>query len=184
MPSVAAQAVVAEAMGILACDHAPTGTAVRHRLQADGAGSQHHIGERERDERFGGRKGRRTISSLSFATTAIFTFSIPGLLISKNSIATARVTNWSENPKDKGISAYSPIRSRSNRARASSLSKRMVHDLTKEELGGAEIHSKNGAIDIIVKSEQEAIETAKSILSYLPSSVYELPPRYKCEDDP
>jgi len=40
----------------------------------------------------------------------------------------------SENPKDKGIPAYSPIRSRSNRARASSLSKRMVQNLTKEEL--------------------------------------------------
>ena len=62
--------------------------------------------------------------------------------------------------------------------------KRVGEDLSKEELGGSDIHSKNGAIDIVVKSEEEAIETAKSILSYLPSSVYELPPRYKCEDDP
>ena len=50
-------------------------------------------------------------------------------------------------------------------------------------MGGSEIHSKNGAIDIVVKSEEEAIETAKSI-SFLPSSVYELPPREKNKDDP
>ena len=53
--------------------------------------------------------------------------------------------------------------------------KRVGEDLTKEELGGSEIHSKNGAIDIVVNSEKEAIETAKNILTYLPSSVYDLP---------
>tara|TARA_B100000287_G_scaffold177655_1_gene167713 strand:+ start:926 stop:2473 length:1548 start_codon:yes stop_codon:yes gene_type:complete len=60
--------------------------------------------------------------------------------------------------------------------------KRIGQELTKEELGGAEIHSKNGAIDLVVKSEKEAINTAKKILSYLPSSVYELPPRIKNDD--
>ena len=45
--------------------------------------------------------------------------------------------------------------------------KRIGQELTKEELGGAEIHSKNGAIDLVVKSEKEAINTAKKILSYL-----------------
>tara|TARA_B100000579_G_scaffold157956_1_gene128480 strand:+ start:5243 stop:6790 length:1548 start_codon:yes stop_codon:yes gene_type:complete len=61
--------------------------------------------------------------------------------------------------------------------------KRVGEDLTKEELGGAEIHSKNGAIDIVVKSENEAIEVAKKILSYLPSSVFDLPPRTETKDD-
>tara|TARA_B100000427_G_scaffold65526_1_gene52016 strand:- start:5019 stop:6566 length:1548 start_codon:yes stop_codon:yes gene_type:complete len=62
--------------------------------------------------------------------------------------------------------------------------KRVGEDLTKEELGGSKIHSKNGAIDIIVKSEKEAMEVARNILTYLPSSVYELPPRYESKDDP
>ncbi len=62
--------------------------------------------------------------------------------------------------------------------------KRVGEDLTKEELGGHKIHSKNGAIDIVVKSEEKAIDTAKEILSYLPSSVYELPPRKKNNDKP
>ena len=62
--------------------------------------------------------------------------------------------------------------------------KRIGEDLTKEELGGSTIHSRNGAIDIVVKSEIEAMNVAKDILSYLPSSVYELPPRAKIIDDP
>ena len=62
--------------------------------------------------------------------------------------------------------------------------KRVGEDLSKEELGGSEIHSKNGAIDIVVQSEEDAIEMTKDILSYLPSSVYELPPRGNVNDDP
>ncbi len=62
--------------------------------------------------------------------------------------------------------------------------KRVGEDLTKEELGGSKIHSKNGAIDIIVKSEKEAMEVARNILSYLPSSVYDLPPRSEIIDNP
>ena len=62
--------------------------------------------------------------------------------------------------------------------------KRVGEDLTKEELGGSKIHSKNGAIDIVVKSEKEAMEVARNILSYLPPSVYELPPRAKSDDNP
>ena len=62
--------------------------------------------------------------------------------------------------------------------------KRVGEDLSKEELGGSEIHSKNGAIDIVVQSEEDAIKITKDILSYLPSSVYELPPRGDINDDP
>ena len=62
--------------------------------------------------------------------------------------------------------------------------KRVGQDLTKEELGGSEIHSKNGAVDILVKSEEEAFEVTRKILSYLPPSVYELPIRKNIKDDP
>lgn len=62
--------------------------------------------------------------------------------------------------------------------------KRLGEDLTKEELGGSEIHSKNGAVDIFTKSENEAFEITRKILSYLPPSVYELPKRSKTKDDP
>lgn len=56
--------------------------------------------------------------------------------------------------------------------------------LTKEELGGSAIHVKAGAVDDHVKTEAEAFEKAKAFLSYLPSSVHELPPRAAPSDDP
>ncbi|MEQ8349698.1 MAG: carboxyl transferase domain-containing protein [Sneathiellaceae bacterium] len=56
--------------------------------------------------------------------------------------------------------------------------------LTKEELGGSSIHVKAGAVDDHVKTEEEAFEKARQFLSYLPSSVYDLPPRLEPSDDP
>lgn len=57
-------------------------------------------------------------------------------------------------------------------------------DLTKEELGGVQIHRKSGAVDNIVKTEEEAFEHIRKFLSYLPSNVYELPPVQPSTDDP
>ncbi|MCH2169804.1 methylmalonyl-CoA carboxyltransferase [Myxococcota bacterium] len=62
--------------------------------------------------------------------------------------------------------------------------KRLGEDLTKEELGGADIHTRSGAVDDDAEDEQEAFAKARRFLSYLPSSVYELPPRGPREDDP
>ncbi len=56
--------------------------------------------------------------------------------------------------------------------------------VTKEELGHARIHTGNGAIDDAVDTEAEAFERASHFLSYLPSSVDELPPIEDWGDDP
>ena len=53
---------------------------------------------------------------------------------------------------------------------------------TKEELGGAHIHASNGAIDDRVESEAEAFARLRRFLSYLPSSVDELPARGPVKD--
>ena len=52
----------------------------------------------------------------------------------------------------------------------------MGEDLTKEELGGAQIHRYSGAVDVVVQSEQEAFTQMRRFLSYLPQNVFELPP--------
>jgi len=61
---------------------------------------------------------------------------------------------------------------------------RTGENLTKNELGGSEIHTRNGAVDDEVKTEEEAFERARQFLSYLPPSVYELPARTEPMDDP
>ena len=62
--------------------------------------------------------------------------------------------------------------------------KRLGQDLTKQELGGAEIQTRAGGVDDAVDTEEEAFERARRFLSYLPSSVYDLPPTTPCTDDP
>lgn len=54
--------------------------------------------------------------------------------------------------------------------------------LTKEELGGSEIHTRNGVIDEEVASEEEAFATARQFLSYLPSNVNARAARVDCYD--
>lgn len=57
-------------------------------------------------------------------------------------------------------------------------------DLSKEDLGGARVHRRSGAVDRIVACETEAFEAIRRFLSFLPSSVDELPPVVTPGDDP
>jgi acetyl-CoA carboxylase carboxyltransferase component len=54
----------------------------------------------------------------------------------------------------------------------------------KQGLGGWEIQTQAGGVDDAVDTEEDAFEAARRFLSYLPSSVYELPPRGERRDDP
>lgn len=56
--------------------------------------------------------------------------------------------------------------------------------LTKEELGGVDVHTAAGSIDDAVDSEEEAFARVRQFLSYLPSSVYELAERREPTDNP
>ena len=62
--------------------------------------------------------------------------------------------------------------------------RRLGEDVDKESLGGSKIHTRNGSIDDEAASEDEAFERARRFLSYLPSSVHDLPARTEPTDDP
>lgn len=49
-------------------------------------------------------------------------------------------------------------------------------DLSKEALGGWEVHSTNGTIDNVATSELDAFHQIRTFLSYVPSSIFCLPP--------
>ena len=61
---------------------------------------------------------------------------------------------------------------------------RLGQKLTKNQLGGWQIHLKTGAVDDAVDTEDEAFARARRFLSYLPSSIDDLPPRGPQTDDP
>jgi acetyl-CoA carboxylase carboxyltransferase component len=56
--------------------------------------------------------------------------------------------------------------------------------VTKEELGGWEVHAFSGVVDNVAESEADALEQLRRFLGYLPTNVWELPPRCEPSDDP
>lgn len=60
---------------------------------------------------------------------------------------------------------------------------RIGQEVGKDELGGSQIHTRNGVVDDEVANEDEAFDRTRRFLSYLPSSVYELPPLAPPADD-
>src|SRR6202012_878203 len=52
----------------------------------------------------------------------------------------------------------------------------MGYDVTKEDLGGWHIHCRNGSVDNLAETEEDAIAQTQRFLSYLPPSVFEPPP--------
>ena len=48
--------------------------------------------------------------------------------------------------------------------------------VSKEELGGAQVHSRSGVVDAIAQDEEDVWRLARRFLSYLPSNAWELPP--------
>jgi acetyl-CoA carboxylase carboxyltransferase component len=61
---------------------------------------------------------------------------------------------------------------------------RLGEKLTKNQLGGWEIQLKAGGVDHAVDTEEEAFACARRFLSYLPSSIDDVPPRGPQTDDP
>ena len=60
----------------------------------------------------------------------------------------------------------------------------MGEQVDKEQLGGWEIHSRNGVVDNLAESEEDAFEQVRRFLSYLPQNAWEQPVRAGPDDDP
>ena len=58
-------------------------------------------------------------------------------------------------------------------------------DVTKEVLGNYQIHAyKSGVVDNVAEDEEDCFRQIRRFLSYLPSSVWQTPPRVEPSDDP
>ena len=57
-------------------------------------------------------------------------------------------------------------------------------EITKEELGGPEVHLKSGVVDNLAENEEDALNQIKTFLSYLPDNYLNLPPKIQSNDKP
>jgi len=55
-------------------------------------------------------------------------------------------------------------------------------EITKEELGGPEIHLKSGVVDNIAENEEDALEQIKKFISFLPDNFMHLPEKISSND--
>lgn len=60
---------------------------------------------------------------------------------------------------------------------------RLGEPRTKQELGGWQVQLACGAVDHATDTEEQAFEAARRFLSYMPSSIHDLPPRVRGWDD-
>ncbi|MGE0310782.1 MAG: acyl-CoA carboxylase subunit beta [Lautropia sp.] len=56
--------------------------------------------------------------------------------------------------------------------------------IDKNEMGGSQVHTRSGVIDNEAETEQDAFDQVRRFLSYVPDSVFEMPPRVEPTDDP
>ena len=56
--------------------------------------------------------------------------------------------------------------------------------MTKDELGGAQVHAASGIVDNVAEDEHDAFAQIRRFLGYLPPSVWERTPRLASDDDP
>ena len=61
---------------------------------------------------------------------------------------------------------------------------RLGEPRSKQELGGWDVQLACGAVDHAVDTEDEAFDAARRFLSYLPGSIWDVPPRVRNWDDP
>ena len=54
--------------------------------------------------------------------------------------------------------------------------------MTKDELGGVDVHSRSGIVDNVAEDEHDAFRQIRRFLSYLPSNVWQSAPRVACDD--
>jgi len=55
--------------------------------------------------------------------------------------------------------------------------------ISKEELGGAEVHLKSGVVDNVAEDEPGVFAQIRRFLSYLPTNIWEAAPLLSCDDD-
>ncbi|MFY0613073.1 MAG: propionyl-CoA carboxylase [Hyphomicrobiaceae bacterium] len=55
-------------------------------------------------------------------------------------------------------------------------------ELTKEELGGVDVHGRNGTVDNTGEDEPQSLAQIRDFLTYLPDNIWELAPVTACDD--
>jgi len=95
-------------------------------------------------------------------------------------VATAALGPVAGLPASRLVSSHFCVMTRENSqvlvAGPAVVARALGEDLTKEQLGSADVHTRNGVADNIAKDEEDALGQIRTFLSYMPRNVWELTP--------
>jgi acetyl-CoA carboxylase carboxyltransferase component len=101
-------------------------------------------------------------------------------------VATAALGAVAGMPAARLVAAHFSVMSRSTAqvliAGPAVVQRAMGEKKTKDELGGADVHTRNGTVDNASEDEHEAFEQIRRFLDYLPANVWQLAPVRDCDD--
>ncbi|MEO0981935.1 MAG: carboxyl transferase domain-containing protein [Pseudomonadota bacterium] len=132
----------------------------------------------------GSGSGRPSLPAPVFATAR---FKSVAQVMATVPVATAAMGAVAGLPAGRLVASHFSVMSKSTAqvltAGPAVVERAMGEKKTKEELGGAAVHTKNGTVDNASEDEPDALAQIRRFLSYLPDHVWELPP-IGPQDDP
>lgn len=164
----------------------PSEAGLRKSVYTEELAVKHRVPLIRLHEGAGGSVGGTKKKSLSAPVYSAPRFRSVAQAMASVPVATAALGAVAGLPAARLVAAHFSVMSRSTAqvliAGPAVVQRAMGEQKTKEELGGAEVHTKNGTVDNASDDEADALAQIRQFLHYLPSNVWELAPVGTCED--
>ncbi|MEM7215923.1 MAG: carboxyl transferase domain-containing protein [Pseudomonadota bacterium] len=164
----------------------PTAAGLRKSVYTEQLAVQYRLPLIRLHEGAGGSVGSPKNKSLSAPVYEMSRFKSVAEAMSSVPVASAALGAVAGMPAGRLVASHFSIMSESTAqilvAGPAVVERAMGEKKTKEELGGAAVHAKNGTVDNAGMDEVDCLNQIRSFLSYLPPNVWELAPVKSCTD--
>ncbi|MEO1140931.1 MAG: carboxyl transferase domain-containing protein [Pseudomonadota bacterium] len=164
----------------------PTAAGLRKSVYTEQLAVQYRLPLIRLHEGAGGSVGSPKTKSLSAPVYEMSRFRSVAEAMASVPVASAALGAVAGMPAGRLVASHFSIMSRSTAqilvAGPAVVQRAMGEKKTKEELGGADVHCKNGTVDNAGADEKDSLQQIRQFLSYLPANVWELAPVQPCAD--
>jgi len=164
----------------------PSAAGLRKSVYTEDLALQHRVPLVRLHEGAGGSVGGSGGPSLPSPVFAPSRFKSVAETLGTLPVATAALGAVAGLPAARLVSSHFSVMSKSTAqvlvAGPAVVERAMGEKLTKDELGGAQVHTKNGTVDNASEDEADALAQIRRFLTYMPANVWELAPIAACDD--
>lgn len=164
----------------------PSPAGLRKSVYTEDLAVQHKLPLVRLHEGAGGSVGGSSGASLPSPVFATHRFKSVAQAMATAPVATAAMGAVAGLPAARLVSSHFSVMSESTAqvliAGPAIVERAMGEKVTKDELGGAQVHTKNGTVDNAAEDEPDALAQIRRFLSYMPDNVWSLAPVTPCDD--